>query len=278
MGIVWHDGVFLDEEDFRVSPKDRGLCHGLSLFETILAVNGRPRLLGEHLKRLNYGLDRLGVRSVEVSVGGLDVAMTSLLKHNELSSGLARIRFTVSLGDGALNEIDSGAAWAWMTASRVGSMGGAVKMTVAPWKRDTQSVLRGLKIGSYAEHLIATDLARREGFDEILFYNSSGELCEAAMANIFLIKGKQILTPSLDSGCLPGVTRAEVIRISKVLGITCVEKPLSPKDVAKVDGMFLTSSIKGPVWVAAFDGKFFEQHDFFQRIREEWQDVMTGDI
>lgn len=277
MAIIWCDGRFLESDDFRISPVDRGLCHGLSLFETILAVNGRPKLLTEHLIRMNVGFERLGVGSVELAEEALRKAMISLLAQNGLQQGMARIRFTVSLGEGPLNMTDTGKAWAWMTATPVEPSDCLVTMTSAPWKRDKESVLRGLKVGSYAEHLIAMDMARREGFGEMLFYNSSDELCEAAMANVFLIKGRDLFTPGLDSGCLAGVTRDLIIKLAAENGIRCKQKPLRKSDVTRADGMFLTSSVKGPVWVSMFGGKNYEVHPLFHAVRGFWLDAMAID-
>ncbi len=275
MGLVWCDGAFLEEENFRVSPVDRALCHGLSLFETILAVDGRPKLVGAHLDRLRQGLERLGVRSVELAEEGLRKVMVSLLERNGLTEGSVRIRFTVSFGPGPLDQTDGGDLWAWMTAAPANISDDPLRLTVAPWRKDMESVLRGLKTGNYAEHLVAMDMARREGFDEMLFYNTSEELCEAAMANVFLIRGKGLLTPSLDSGCLAGVARAKVIAIAGELEIPCKVKPLGRSDVKKADGIFLTSSVKGPVQVASLGGTSFKPHPFFGAIRERWRKVMA---
>ncbi|MGJ8633678.1 MAG: aminotransferase class IV [Luteolibacter sp.] len=275
MAIVWHDGKFLDEKEFRISPFDRGLCHGLTFFETLLAVDGCVRLLGEHLERLRGGLERLGVMSVELADEGLKAAMEELLRRNGLEKGLARIRFALSMGEGPMNELDAGSVWAWMTVSPVGVFSEAVRVTVAPWRKDKESVLRGLKVGNYAEHLIALDLARREGFDEMLFFNSDDELCEAAMGNVFLIKGGKLFTPGLDSGCLAGITRALILRVAKAKGISVHEKPLGKSDLKKAEGIFLTSSVKGPVWVSSFGGKGFEVHPLFHGLRASWLEEMS---
>ena len=270
MATVWCDGKFIDERDFRISPYDRGLCHGFSLFETLLAVDGRAQLLNEHLERMRAGLVRLGLVSVELDDVGLNAAMESLLARNGLSKGVARIRFSLSFGEGPLNQTDSERAWAWMTASETTPAMGAIRVNEAPWKKDIESVTRGLKTGNYAEHLIALDMARREGFGEMLFYNTNDELCEAAMANVFLIENGGLMTPSLDSGCLAGVSRALVLRIANEKGIRCEERPLMKRDVAKADGMFLTSSVQGPVEVSDFGLKSFGSQPVFGVVRAEW--------
>lgn len=275
MGIVWCDGKFLPEAEFTLSPLDRGLCHGLSLFETVLAVDGKPRLLREHLARLQSGLERLGVNSVELDAGGLGHAMSFLLEKNGLAKGMARIRLSISLGKGPLDRTDNGTAWAWMTAAPAGDTPKAIRLTLAPWRRDKESVLRGIKTGNYAEHLIALDMARAEGFGEMLFYNTADELCESAMANVFLIRKGELLTPGLDSGCLAGVTRALLIRFAKQHGIPCKECVLRESDVARAEAMFLTSSVRGPVRVSALQGKHFDEHPLFDAVRSIWLEEMA---
>lgn len=276
MAIVWCDGKFIDETEFRISPSDRGLCHGLSLFETILAVDGQPRLLSQHLKRLKNGLLRLNIQSVEIEESGLEQVMIGLLKRNQLDSGMAKIRFAISMGVGPMNLTDSGQAWEWMTASQVEPFEESLRLTIAPWRKDNESMLRGLKVGNYAEHLIALDMARHEGFDEMLFFNTSDELCEAAMANVFLIRGNELHTPSLDSGCLPGVTRELIIQLAAAEKIPCRVKPLSKKDLNKADGIFLTSSVKGPVWISSFQGSAYPVHPLFTAIRTLWLEHMRN--
>jgi branched-subunit amino acid aminotransferase/4-amino-4-deoxychorismate lyase len=276
MAIVWCDGKFVEETHFRVSPSDRGLCHGLSLFETILAIDGQPRLLGEHLGRMKNGLLRLNIQSVDIEEPGLRQVMVGLLKHNQLDRGMAKIRFAISMGSGPMNLTDSGQAWEWMTATRVEPADESLRLTLAPWRKDNESMLRGLKVGNYAEHLIALDMARHEGFDEMLFFNTSDELCEAAMANVFLIRGKELFTPSLDSGCLPGVTRDLIIQIASEQRIPCHVKTLTKKDLGKAEGIFLTSSIKGPVWISSFQGTAYPVHPLFSTIRNLWLENMRS--
>lgn len=274
MAIVWCDGKYLDETEFRVSPTDRGLCHGLSLFETILSVDGQPKLVAEHFRRLKGGLLRLNIRRIELDDYALEEVMIELLRRNGLESGMARIRFTLSMGEGPVNLIDSGHAWKWITVSRVEPEAIGLRLTLAPWRKDNESMLSGIKTGNYAEHLIALDMARHEGFDEMLFFNTSDELCEASMANVFLIRDNELYTPGLDSGCLPGVTRELMIRMAASQKIPCHTKSLSKKDLSKAEGIFLTSSIKGPVWVSSFQARAYPVLPVFDKLRNLWLESM----
>ena len=108
----------------------------------------------------------------------------------------------------------------------------------------------GIKCASYAENLVALDQARRAGADEALFYNTRGELCEAATANVFLVRDGEVLTPPLSSGCLPGTMRARVMA-----RIPVKEQPLTAADVAAAEELFVTSATRGVVPVVKLDGR-----------------------
>ncbi len=266
MAIVWKNGEFGEDADFRISPFDRGLCHGLSLFETVLAVDGEPRLLEEHEERLRAGFVKLGV---DVEIPGADElrrVMVELLERNGLSKGLARIRYAVSLGEGGLDELGGGRSWAWMTASGVIADGKALRVMKALKGR---GVLDGLKTGNYAGQIVSLDRARRSGYDEVLFFDERGELCEAAMANVFLIKDDSLMTPGLDSGCLAGIARGWVMG-----AFDAEEGNLLESDVREAEGIFLTSSVKGPVWVGEFDRQMYERHPLFDEVRRRWDEAM----
>jgi branched-chain amino acid aminotransferase len=157
-----------------------------------------------------------------------------------------------------------------MTVGAVAGKNEDLRVAMATWRKDKESVLRGLKVGNYAEHLIALDQARREGFDEMLFFNTEDELCEAAMGNVFLIREGQLLTPNLNCGCLAGITRELILKIAREEVIPVKEVPLIIVDVETAEGMFLTSSVKGPVWVGQYGGVCYVAHPLFHRLKAAW--------
>ena len=63
-------------------------------------------------------------------------------------------------------------------------------------------------------------------------------------ANIFLIKGNEVLTPSLDSGCINGIIRKKLIELLRKNEIFSIkETQISPFELLKADEVFLTNSI-----------------------------------
>jgi branched-chain amino acid aminotransferase len=270
MSQLWCNGQWLGLEEFPVSSADRGLTHGLALFETLLAIDGLPVFLARHLARLRNGMARLGW---EMALPDLRIIIAELLQRNQLGSGRARVRFTISAGSGPMNDLALGQDHLlWVTAFPALDVPENLSVCISPWRRNEHSPLAGLKCASYAENLIALDHARRQGCEETIFLNTAGELCEAAMANLFLVKNGMLQTPPLASGCLPGVTREVVLELASHHGINCEERILNLDDFRAADEAFLTSSTKGPVPVSGKSGPCTN------KIRQLWSQESMSDL
>ncbi|MEY4243380.1 MAG: hypothetical protein RLZZ245_965 [Verrucomicrobiota bacterium] len=265
---IWSQGRCVSVAEFSVSPFDRGLGHGLGLFETILALDGVPILMDRHLARLASGMERLGWKAVEADLLG---GARRVLAANGCGSGRARLRLAVTGGSGGLDDLARGEdAQVWMTAVAAGEIPESVAVEISPWTRNQNSPVAGLKCASYAENLLALDHARRRGFQETLFFNTAGDWCEAAMANVFLVKNGELRTPFLSSGCLPGIARGLVLEIAQTLGIPSAERALRMADLEAADEIFLSSAIRGPVPVSRLGEKCLTPGPVGKKLRGEW--------
>lgn len=244
---IWCNGEFLDGP-LAVSPGDRGLTNGLGLFETVLALDGKPVALDLHLARMKTGAARLGWSFDDAD---FEHEIPKLLARKGLEEGRVRVRIAMTAGAGDLRDLARGAdGLMWITAASCPPPAKSVTLATSAFPRNERSPLAGLKCASYAENLLALDEARRAGADEPLFYNTRGEVCETATANVFLVKDGAIFTPPLTSGCLPGTMRQRVMREANVKEVV-----LTDSDVASADEVFLTSAIRGVVPVTEIDGR-----------------------
>jgi branched-chain amino acid aminotransferase len=247
---------------------DRGLTLGLSLFETLLAIDGRPTFADRHFARLAKSCERLGWQLPQINLGNV---MEEILERNDLTQGRARIRLTLTAGAGPIDSLtQSESSLCWMIATPVSDFSGTLAVNYSPWPRNEYSPLVGLKSASYAENLIAIDHARKLGFDETIFLNTAGHLCESATANLFLVKDGRLLTPSLESGCLPGVAREVVLEIARRLGVDSSECVLTKPDLDAADEVFLTSSLRGLSTVSCVGEQNFPNSAIISRLRQYW--------
>jgi branched-chain amino acid aminotransferase len=84
---------------------------------------------------------------------------------------------------------------------------------------------------------------RDRGFDDALFLTKEGVLSESTGSTLFLFKGGQLHTPSLDCDILPGITRARLIRLCKKAGLHVIEERIPPSDLDTFDGAILTGTM-----------------------------------
>ena len=100
-------------------------------------------------------------------------------------------------------------------------------------------------IGNYAASLFPKELAKKTGFDDIIYLNAANEkfVEEIGSANLFAIKDKVLMTPSLDGSILPGVTRDSVLTIAReILHMEVRERNTSIKDFISADEVFLSGT------------------------------------
>ena len=100
-------------------------------------------------------------------------------------------------------------------------------------------------IGNYAASLLPQKLAKKAGFDEVIYLNAANEnfVEEVGSANLFILKDNTLVTPALTGSILPGITRDSVIQISKeILNLEVQERPISVDEVLDADEVFCSGT------------------------------------
>ena len=95
-----------------------------------------------------------------------------------------------------------------------------------------------MKSANYLHLLLAYQEARKNNFDEALLLNTRGFLAEASRANIFLVKDNCLITPALDCGCPPGITRDTVLALARKEKIKAIEARLTLEDLERAREAF----------------------------------------
>jgi len=255
MNWVFLNGDFVKGEMAAAPTLDRGLLYGYGLFETMRSYGGVVFRLEAHYRRLSKSAVTLDIPS-HLTFDGLRTAIDILLEKNGLPD--ARIRLTLTAG----------------TMSEPGKANPSLLITVAPIteyptslyergmsaitsavRRNETSPLSRVKSLNYLDNLLVREAARRKGADEAILLNTRGMVAEGSASNVFLVSDGRLLTPDLDSGVLPGITRAAVIELAAGAGIACAEGEVDPATLSKAEEAFLTNSIMGVMSLTRIDGK-----------------------
>ncbi|GAA3527867.1 aminodeoxychorismate lyase [Aeromicrobium flavum] len=203
---------------------DHGFVVGDGVFETAAVIDGQPFALTRHLDRLVTSAEGLGLGRPDVD--GLRQGIEATLAGQELPFG--RVRITVTSGPGPLGSPrgDSGLTHVVVTepAERPGPVSA---IATVPWTRNEHGALAGLKTTSYAENAKMVEYARARGASEAVMANTRGDLCEGTGSNVMYVLDGQLVTPTLESGCLAGITRALALEwLSDELDVVERDAPL----------------------------------------------------
>jgi branched-chain amino acid aminotransferase len=117
---------------------------------------------------------------------------------------------------------------------------------VTSWRRIEDNAIPGrAKIcGSYVNGALASDEARRNGFDEAILLTEAGHVAEAATSNIFLVRHGNLITPPPSENILEGVTRASVMDLARQeLHLEVIERPIDRSELYVCDEIFFTGTM-----------------------------------
>ena len=237
------NGELISANEACVSPFDLGLTVGLGVFETMAAYDGKVFAYDLHHARLLKSAEVFALPVPERSV--ITAAITEVIEANHYHQGRYRIRVTLT---GGVNQLgggrEQGDVMVTAQAADSASGGDSAKLAWVPFVINERAATAGVKSTSYADHVLAYRHALNAGADEALMLNSQGHLAEGSMSNVFVVKDGVVQTPSLASGCLPGVTRQLVIALCADLDLPIKECQLGAQDIDRADEIFLTSSLR----------------------------------
>lgn len=238
----WVDGVPAG----RVSVQDRGLAYGDGVFETMRAEGGRVRLLSQHLDRLAVGAERLGFKPPprDLLERAVDAACA-----NEADSCV--LKLIVTRGDGTRGYRPPQPAqprWVLMKTPLVPVPATLrVRWCATPLARNP--ALAGLKHLNRLEQVLARS-EWADDWDDGLMCDTSGAVIAATRANLFVVAGGKLLTPSLEHSGVAGIMRAMVGEAATALGIGHRVGEMTRDAVTSADEWFLCNAVHGIMPVA----------------------------
>lgn len=223
--------------------EDRGFHYGDGVFETALLTHGRVRWLEQHLRRLAFGCERLGIAAPDVA------ALRSDVQRLSGSAERAVLKIVVSRGIGPRSyRPSSRAKTTRVVALYPAPLPPPTTRLVLRWcetRLGRNARLAGIKHLNRLEQVLAQAEWHDDTIVDGLMLDTEGELVSGTANNVFLVREGVLITPDLRYCGVLGIMRAEVLRIAKELGIAVSEEPLWPHDVEAASEVFLTNAVRG---------------------------------
>jgi branched-chain amino acid aminotransferase len=258
--FAYVNGKTVPAEKAVLSVFDRGLVLGDGLFETLRAVKGRPEFFDLHFQRLAKSAKRLRLR-LPLGLGPLAKLITTLCRKSRLDDAVVRITLTRGRYLGGLAIDPKIPPSLIVTVAPVGGLhpelyAKGVKVAVSTINKAAASGLDStIKSTNYLANIFAKAQADAKGAYEAILLGPHGEIAELSTSSFFCVLGNTVVTPPIDIGILPGITRQVLLRIMRRERIPFREAAVFPREVARMSEAFLSSSVRGPVPITRIDGR-----------------------
>lgn len=263
MYVFLNNEIISDEKPY-IYIKDRGFLLGDGIFETLKVQNGQIVFFDEHYRRLKNSAKFLSI-PMPYSESSLKETCTNLIKKNNLYDSSAAMRITLTRGIGLrginIPNEQNPTLLITVTIFNLQNTHYPTAM-ITSIKRNQYSPIVQHKTLNYLEPILARKEANTNGFEEGIMLNTDGFITESSIANIFFVKNATVITPSVNSGILPGIVRQQVIRLCESHQIRVIEKNISPVEVADMDEAFQTNSLIGIQPLSIIGDKKFSVSDF----------------
>ena len=253
MSICFLNDKYLDIQEAKISPLDRGFLFGDAIYEVIIAVNKKPFVLGAHLTRLKknisslkYSLpDQFDLEEIILEVISRNKFINQVI-YVQISRGTDVVRDHIPSND--LIPTIFVSSHELKTEFSPSSGEKAILLEDFRWRKSqikATSLLANVIYRSEAKH--------REVFETILFEN--GFITEGAVSNVFCCINNKIITPPLTENILPGVTRKVILELIQNTSLEYEEIKIPVDSFLSAEEIWVTNSTKGIIPIIELDGK-----------------------
>ena len=271
MSVCYLNGEFLNLKDAKISPLDRGFLFGDSIYEVFAAYDKKAFKIEEHLDRFFVNLKEIKLSS-NISRQELQNIIELVIQKNDLSNQI--IYLQISRGYEAIrNHIPhiKSESTVFICSFPLNDLpnqnSNKVKISL---REDFRWGKSNVKSTSLLANVLYKIQANEENFDEIVLYDN-GFITEGSVSNVFCVKDKKVITPSLQNNILPGVTRSVIIDIVKKLKIPISESRMSVEDLKIADEIWITNTTKGILLVSEIDqNKVTCVGEIFKKVQEKF--------
>jgi len=245
--LYYVNGHWLPENQAVLPVTDRGFMYGDGVFETIAVVGGQLFRKHDHWQRLNRGLQQLAIEP-PFSEQQFYALLFEGLQCNRLNHASLRLSVSRGVGPRGLSVggcRDPSVVLLCFDRNDIPEQKlayGTKLITVDIRRTPAECIAAGVKTANFINNIMAVSAARQTGADDALMLTTRGHIAECSMSNIFFVIDNTLLTPSLSSGIVAGVTRLAVIELAQQQGMTVTQAELDVNNMYAAEEMFCTNT------------------------------------
>ena len=257
MNKINFNGELVSEEKILFNKTKRAFNYGDGFFETIRIVNGKPIFIERHFKRIVIGLKHLKINySKKFNLNFLSDNISELININNIKSGGKIKVYIFRSGMGTYKPTTNDICFIIEYLKVENNLyklnhKGFLVDVFKDYKKQI-NYLSSFKSSSSILYVLASLHTIDNHLDDSLILNENNEIIESSNSNIFILLDNKIITPPLNSGCISGIMRIELINIINDIGFTVLERKIVSDDLLNSKEIFLSNVVSGINWVGGY--------------------------
>jgi 4-amino-4-deoxychorismate lyase len=263
----------------QIAAADRGLQYGDGLFETIVMVQGEPMLWDRHMARLEIGEQRLGLppenktrlrREVLSEVGDKSPAVVKII----LTRGAGGRGYRPPVYP-QVSRIVSLHEWPRYPAHWFSK---GIRLRICSTRLGHNSRLAGIKHLNRLEQVLARQEWDDPKIPEGLMLDEQNLVIEGTQSNLFLVKGKYLITPDLSACGVAGVVRELVLEVAEELKLKSRIAAVTLGELQRADTLFTTNSLLGICPVVALEKRRYDINRLPSALVQRVRNLTLGSV
>ena len=279
-GKIWYNNELVDWQDVKLHVLSHGLHYASCVFEGERVFDGSIFKLEEHTSRFFHSAKRMGFE-IPYSEKDINSACNKIISVQNVQNGYVR---PVAWRGSEMMAISAQqtkihvaiATWEWGSYFDPKLKIDGIKLNISKWKRPAPDTIPWdtKASGLYMICTLSKHEAEQQGYSDSLMLDHEGNVAEATGANIFFKDNDGNLHTPIPDSFLDGITRRTVIEIAKSKKIKVIERKISPDELSKFVGCFLTGTAAEVTPVSCIDKFKFKVCSTILDLNESYQSLV----
>ena len=279
-GKIWYNNELVDWQDVKLHVLSHGLHYASCVFEGERVYDGSIFKLEEHTSRFFHSAKRMGFE-IPYSEKDINNACNKIISVQNVQNGYVR---PVAWRGSEMMAISAQqtkihvaiATWEWGSYFDPKLKIDGIKLNISKWRRPAPDTIPWdtKASGLYMICTLSKHEAEQQGYSDSLMLDHEGNVAEATGANIFFKDNEGNLHTPIPDSFLDGITRRTVIEIAKSKKIKVIERKISPDELSKFVGCFLTGTAAEVTPVSCIDKFKFKVCSTILDLNESYQSLV----
>ncbi|NDK54458.1 aminotransferase class IV [Pontibacter fetidus] len=268
--MLLYNGDFIPESELKLPLTNRAFQFNDGFFETVIVANGKLRFWDDYVARMQAAANVLKLELPQTIVSGdLDEQLLQLAETNN-AANYGRLKMKLwRRGCGLYTPETNQADWLATIVPVTPAPTTPLQIGICETITTNFSPFSFFKGPNALLYVMAGIEKKEKGFDDMLLLNRQNQVSELISSNIFWLKEEVLFTPAIETGCVKGIVRQNILRWANKADIKTKEVYFDAASLLKTDAIF-SCNVTGIRSIASINGKAVSiDEGFVTKLRAE---------